>query len=257
MPLLPLEAWHAEQLRLTVFTPVNAPELLVEWWEGAVGNPPEETTSNVKKGLSEASGPYAAGKLTLRFEPGRADWLLTPSIDAEEISISQSPPEIGELNPALEAFTDLALRWLARRDKLPQVTRMAFGAVLTHQEDDRQSGYRRLPDYVPVEVNPGASDFLFQINYPAPLSTGIVGLVINRLSKWSVAAVRRMAFRAVAGAGVPQSIVMAEPVYAFRLELDINTAPDFQGELAADQLCEVYRELVSAGIQIARVGLRQ
>ncbi len=257
MSLLPLEAWHAEQLRLTVFTTVDVPERLMEWWQGTVGNPPEETTSNVKKGLSEASGPYAAGKLTLRFEPGRADWLLTPSVEAEEVPILQSPPKIGELYPALEAFTDLTLRWLARRDELPQVTRMAFGAVLTHQEDDRQSGYQRLPDYVPVEVNPGASDFLFQINYPAPSSTGIVGLVINRLSKWSVAAFRRVAFRAVAGAGVPQSIVLAEPVYAFRLELDVNTAPDFQGELAADRLGDIYRELVSAGSQIARVGLRQ
>ena len=118
---------------------------------------------------------------------------------------------------------------------------------------DRQSGYLRLPDYVPVQVNPESSDFLYQINLPPVLSTtGIEDLRLNRLSKWSIEAWKSIALRITA------TTVQAQPVpqaSALRLELDINTVPTFAGPIPQERLVDVYRELVAAGREIAANGV--
>ena len=157
------------------------------------------------------------------------------------------------LGPAMEivdAFSAIAEKWLTR-DDLPAVARIAFGVVLEHPEADRQAGYRRLPDYVPVKVDPESSDFHYQINLPpVPSATGIEGLSLNRLSKWGVAG--RMSFRFTGMA------VQAQPgteAFALRLERDINTVADFAGRIPHARLVDIYRELVAAGRAIAANGV--
>jgi hypothetical protein len=249
MARFPPSDWLVDQFRLTAFPVPGAITRSPEWWEAASGASPDETTSNPKKGSSAVSGSFGPGKLVLRLEPDRVDWLLVPAdLDAAALLISPAFPNIGSLAETLVAFSEIAERWLGR-DDVPEVGRLAFGAVLRHPEADRRSGYLRVPDYVPVHVDPESSDFLYQINLPITSTAGINGLQINRLSKWSVSAMKLLALVSTGATIAP------EPVYAFTLELDINTAPTFAGPLPKARLFALYRELTNLGGQIAAEGI--
>jgi hypothetical protein len=191
--------------------------------------------------------------LILKLEPDRIDWVLAPKEpDLNELA---AEPEFVTLGPAIETldgFSALAERWLARND-VPAVGRVAFGAILVHPEADRAAGYQRLPDYLPVQVDPASSDFLYQINLPTvPSATGIEGLRLNRLSKWTVTALKFLALRFTG------TSLQAQPVpekFALRVELDMNTAPGFIGPIPHERLADVYRELVTASREIATNGV--
>jgi len=131
----------------------------------------------------------------------------------------------------------LMLRWLAG---CPPLQRLAFGAVLTRPVDDLLTGYRQISDYLPfVQLDPeSSSDFSYQINRPRN-STVISGLRINRFSRWSVARVFASTFDTQIGC---------------RVELDINTAQEFQGELPQEKLPVIIQELVDLGKEIAENG---
>ena len=249
MPRFPPSEWLVDHFRLTAFPVPGANARPPEWWEAATGALPDETTSNPKKGSSVVSGSFGPGKLVLRLEPDRVDWLLVPADSvAEALLISPASSDIGTLTETLGTFSEIAERWLERND-VPEVGRLAFGAGLRHPEADRRSGYLRLPDYVPVQVDPESSEFLYQINLPMTSTTGINGLQINRLTKWSVRALKVLAF---GSAGVT---LAPDTAYAFSLELDINTAPTFAGPLPKARLVALYQELTNLGGQIATEGI--
>ena len=253
MPRLPFADWQGQVVRLTVFPSPDATTRSAEWWQAVTDDQPDETTMNPKKGSGQIQGAFGEGKLILKLEPDRIDWLLAPE-DREVVE--QTPGEFPTLGPATETvntFSAIAEKWLAQ-DDLPAIARIAFGAVLLHPEEDRRAGYLRLPDYVPVQVNPESSDFLYQINLPPVASeTGIEGLHLNRLSKWSVAAFQSFAFK-VSASGVTGQRTDPQ-VVALRLELDINTVPAFAGPFPRARLVDVYRELVAAGRAIATDGV--
>ncbi|MSQ46812.1 MAG: hypothetical protein EXR78_00250 [Deltaproteobacteria bacterium] len=160
---------------------------------------------------------------------------------------------IGPLPESLNIFPQLMTRWLESRE-CPVTQRLAFGATLWQPVDDQQTGYRQLAAYLPglqlALEGEGASDFLYQINRARNSSSAIAGLRINRLSKWSVS------FWAIA-----ELPLVPEARFRFhqkgtgcRLELDINTHPDFPGDLPQDQLGQIFNELVTLGQEIAREG---
>lgn len=249
MPRFPPSDWLVEHFRLTAFSVPGAIAHSPEWWEAASGASPDETTSNPKKGSSVISGSFGPGKLVLRLEPDRVDWLLVPAdSDAEASLISPEFPNIGSLTETLGTFSEIAERWL-ERDDVPEVGRLAFGAVLGHPEADRRSGYLRLPDYVPVQVDPESSDFLYQINLPITSTAGINGLQINRLTKWSVRALKVLKIVSTGATIAPES------AYTFSLELDINSAPTFAGPLPKARLVALYQELTNLGAQIVTEGI--
>ena len=129
----------------------------------------------------------------------------------------------------------------------------AFGAVLLRPVENRQAGYQQIAAYLPhVQLDPeGASDFLYQINRPRNSNSGIPDLRINRLSKWSIAASMEstFSFGSTSAAHFP-----GPRHFACRLELDINTVPDFRDELAREQLPQIFQELVDLGKEIAKAG---
>lgn len=247
-----ISEWHAEQFRLTVFPMPGAIARSPEWWEWVAGSAPDQTTSNPKKGSALVTGLFGPGKLVLRLEPDRIDWLVVPpDLEADALPEQLEVPNVGPLTEALGTFSDIAERWLGRND-LPDMGRIAFGAVLIHTEPDVRSAYLRLPDYVPVQVDPQSSDFLYQINIPVASRTEIDGLQINRLTKWSAVSFRSFSVRFTGATVTPEPV--PKPGFALRLELDINTAPGFEGPLPKGRLVEVYRELVSLGREIAAEG---
>ncbi|MCX6622640.1 MAG: hypothetical protein NTY38_16535 [Acidobacteria bacterium] len=208
---------------------------------------------NPKKGTGVVQGAFATGKLILRLESDRIDWVLSPAdMEAEELAASAEFTGLGPAMDGLDAFSVIAEKWLDF-DEAPAVARIAFGAVFVHQEPDRRAGYLRLPDYVPVVVDPESSDFLYQINLPLTQSTSdIEGLQLNRLSKWAVVRIRVLAFNVMGSAVQPRP---TPALSALRLELDINTDPGFEGPIPRTRLVALYREIVAHGRRIATDGV--
>jgi hypothetical protein len=245
MPRFPLADWQAEQARLTVFPTSEVQIEPQQWWEVIVQSEPDEVNLSPKKRSGSMQGAYGPGILVLRTEPGRIDWLFVPGQAEFEESIATSElPSLGAALDALDKFSWAAERWLAS-DDLPAIGRMAFGAALIHSEADRNAAYDRLPDYVPVQLPPGSSDFLFQINRPQRSATEIDGLMVNRLSKWNVVQLKIM----------PTAMARPSETFSLRLELDINTAPTFPVPIPRERLVELYRELFSEGMRIAANGV--
>jgi hypothetical protein len=89
MPRFPPSDWLVNHFRLTAFPVPGAITRSPEWREAVSGASPDETTSNPKKGSSVVSGSFEPGKLVLRLEPDRVDWLLVLADSvAEELLIS-------------------------------------------------------------------------------------------------------------------------------------------------------------------------
>lgn len=241
--------WQVENLRMTAFPSPSVqfdPE--TNWWNDLMGAPPETSIHRARQGLLRQEGQLEDKRLILTIQPDRINWLLTAIEVEEEIDL----PIIGPFEEMLGIFLPLMLRWF-ELDTCPPLSRLAFGAVLLSPVDTKQLGYQQLDSFLPsVELDTeGISDFLYQINRPRDTITQIEGLQINRLSKWNVATLRQVNFI------VGQTTVRTSPrqeVFACRLELDINTHQDFNGELLPEQLPEVFNELVNLGREITREG---
>lgn len=246
---LSLEAWQAEILRLTAFPSPAAQLGEPAWWKDLVGEPPETKISQPRAGGRQEEGQFEGRKLVLRVEPTRVDWLFTP-IDDQAQGV-KGIPTTGAFPESLRIFLQLILRWF-KLETCPPVQRLAFGATVLLPVENLQAGYRQISVYLPFQLDPeGSSDFSYQINRSRDSVSGIRGLRINRLSKWAVVRVT-MGELALGPAVVGYSARQIH--HACRLELDINTAPDFQGELSREQLPQIFQELVNLGQEIIREG---
>jgi hypothetical protein len=252
MATVPFSDLRCEQCRLTLFLAPGTVTHQTDWWEAAAEAAPDETKFLPKKGSGETSGTFGHGKLILKLEPGRIDWVLVPpEMDASQINEGQLP-SLGVAAEVLQSFATVTEKWLQRND-IPETNRVAFGAVFVHPEPTKASGYERLPAYLPVRLDPDSSDFLYQVNVPTTESVpGIEGLRLNRLSKWSVA---RFGFLALRYTGVNVEPVETPEAFALRIEVDINTVATYRESIPASRLVDVYRELVAAGRAVTTNGI--
>lgn len=235
--------WQAESLRLTAFPSPDARIGQSNWWTELFKEQPEDKTEKPREGLVQEQGPFEGGKILLGIQPFRIDWLFTPA-DEERV--------IGPFSQALETFLAPMRRWLHLS---PSLIRIAFGAVLVSPTDSRESGYRKISPLLPsVKIDSeGSSDLLYQINRSRNSQTGLAGLRINRLSKWSVTAWGLSTIR-FGPKGQPMDLIQSQQSFGCRLELDMNTAQDFESALPHDALGRVFQELVDLGIEIAQKG---
>jgi hypothetical protein len=134
-----LAAWQAETLRLTAFPSPSAQIIRPTWWRDLVGEKPESSISQPRKGGLREEGPFADGKLVLAFEPTRIDWLYTPI--ADEKQQAEGFLTIAPLRDALSAFVPLMNRWF-ELESCPAVQRLAVGVVVLQPVRDLQTGYR-------------------------------------------------------------------------------------------------------------------
>jgi len=242
--------WITEILRLTAFPTPPAPPRNPEWWSALVGEQPQTVVTQPRTGEHREEGPFRNAVLVSSIQLNRIDWLLRPNVeDPRAIDF----PMVGSFTEAVEPFVEVMLKWLSL-DTCPSLQRLAFGTILQLPVDDRPTGYRLLSTYLPyVTIDlEHTRDFLYQINRPRESNTGIGGLSINRLAKWSV------------GSGQWVDVLLTTPRSsesiwgrwrAFcRLELDVNTAAEFGGPLPKDRLTSVLLELIDLSKEIISEG---
>lgn len=237
--------WSAELLRLTVFPRPDFEVRDVGWWKDIVSEPPTTRTEQPKIGQITEEGNWEQRNLVLGSAPFRIDWITT--IDLAEGSAN---PESYAWEIIVPKFHELMNRWLGL-DTAPLPVRLAFGAVLAYPVKNKEEGYSSLMKFLPFKLDPiGSSDFTYQINRPRP-ALSVPGLRLNRLSKWLV---RNRLVTAV----VPGSEHMTRTPSLKRsdvcLELDINTAQEFEGELSREQTKAIFSELIELAEEIAAKG---
>jgi len=244
-----LAAWQTQTLRLTAFPSPSAHIIQPTWWHDLRGEEPESRISQPRKGGLRDEGPFADGYLILGVEPARIDWRYTSIVDEKQKS--EVFPTIGPLQDAIRVFAPLMNRWF-ELETCPTVQRLAFGAVMFQPVQNLQTGYQRIMQYLPsVQIDiENSSDFSYQINRKR-YSRIVQGLIINRLSRWSVMGLQDISMQ-ITPARAQGSL---GPIYhACRLELDINTVPEFQGEFRRDQLSSLFQELIDLAVEIANHG---
>lgn len=241
------QPWQTESIRLTAFPSPTMNLENTHWWRDVTGQPPETRVSQPRLAGYQEAGLFQGGRLLLNVQPPRIDWNLTPA----GAGPAQEFPTIGPLAAALPQFVVSMGRWLAA---VPAVQRLALGLVLHLPVTDLQDGYRRLTGFLPdlrIDVE-GSSDLFYQINRARPSRSGIPGLRINRLSKWSVAIMQQVMLSV--SAGRVGQMMETQPITTCRLEVDINTAPSFEGDLPRERLVDITDELADLSIEIALRG---
>lgn len=248
--LAPLSEWLVEQMRLTAFLDPQSEIDYSSWWLDVVREPPDARVDKPKTGKHTEQGLISVEgqKLILETQPGRVDWRL--GISEPDISLDVMP-NIGFLPDVRQTFCELMSRWF-EIDDLPQILRLALGAILLYPVEDRPAGYRMLTSYIPIPLDPAnSSDLMYQINRCRASNTGIPELMINRLSRWSVA--RSILADFTLDSTGPRAA--SRPThFACRLQLDINTVPGSPNILPGQQISQIFRELIQLGEEIVLKG---
>lgn len=250
MPKQEPSGWQTEALRLTAFTrdPVEADT--VPLWHDLTGEDPEVSQARPREHSTTEAGPYLEGWLALGVATTRIDWRLVVNPNEPPDGL----PTIGRFDELRDTFRSLMHKWLK---KSPPLNRLAFGAVLLLPVDSRQEGYRRLNGLLPsIAIDAeNSSDFSYKINRRRPSTSGIENLEINRLSGWSVSRFTGIGFEmAVDEPTRSRAHELGEPMWACRLEVDVNSAPQFRPRLTKRALQTLLDELVGLGAEIAAEG---
>lgn len=202
-----------------------------------------------REGIIQQSGIFEGRQLVLIGRHDRIDWILQGmvALPGEQVL---GPPTLGPLQNVLELFHKVVAPWLAVS---PQVTRLAFGAVLVKRVDDVASAYHTLSQLLPNVGLAGTDspDFLYQVNRPRTSQLPI-GIRINRLSKWSI--IQGGTISIGIGPGATPTVASGSPQASCRLDLDINTLANSSDLIAQDQAQPLFIELVEIGTEIAAKG---
>lgn len=236
--------WLLEQFRLTVFLaePVLEPEGL--WFRVAEAEPDEKQARATKRDrVFTASMNREHDALHLRVTLGgsKVDWLIGPHRreEAEDQDLV-----VGSWADHLASCQQFVDAWSGSAETV--ASRLAIGAVLLQPVESRRQGYERLAAFLPsVEVDPESSDFFYRINRRR--RSVVADTELNRLSEWSVAQLTQLAQQ-------DQVLRALDARFFCRVGLDINTVPEFDGQLTPGIQGELLKELTSLAIEIASIG---
>ena len=238
-------SWLAESLRLTAFMPAEPDQAdLSGSWKALVGDEPDDVELKPKEHVLQESGSFHEATLIFRHIPHRTDWIVRSS----QISLDTCDT-IGKFVDETPVFVRLMKKWLAAS---PEIKRLAFGAVLIDPVRDHDEGCTKVSGYLPFKVDLRSRNFMYQINRRRDSRLGVAGLAINRLSKWSCIELQIAQFMV----GKKPEMVKSDspsPV-AVRLEVDINTVPEYPESLDPGTLIDLFDECVNLGREIAEKG---
>lgn len=234
--------WQVRSTRFTMFLHPEA-KVAANLWQELTGQEPENSVVQKTLGLRQESGPFGDGKLTATVHAMRVDLVHDPA----DISPAAT---LGRFPEAASATISLVKRWV-ESGAMPASERLALGVILRAPVPDLRTGYNELRKYVSaVPQADDATDFLYQVNRPRAAGSGVQGLRINRLAKWSVSA-----WQTVMVAGGSQ-MVGGPREFACNLELDINTAPESAGEFTVQQVPRILDDLLLGAGEVAEHGER-
>lgn len=235
-----LDDWKTESLRFTAF--LDAVENLdtTTWWAALVDTPSESRTVRPREAKSVDEGDVGGVRMILDVSGPRFDVHLAANLEpALRDGNLDALPSVRE---PLSLLQSVVSRWTALGIG---VSRIALGAVLLRPAIDKVDGYRVLQSFLSdVRIDPErSSDLVYRINRPRP-STEVKGMVINRVSTWTVTRFNRAYVSLVPtdGAVAAQSTTTIAGPCAARLELDVNTFPRSE-RLSNAEVCSLAREI--------------
>lgn len=238
--------WHAESLRVSLFTRV-APKLTDQDWKTLTGQEEADTRTQIPGGRAFIGSAFG-GQLTLANPGLRIDCMLS-AVPSEQ-PIAGTFNSVGLWSKISETFLEATVPWISQLDI--EVTRVAFGCVLLLKTDSRDEAYARLNDLIgSLTVKPGMHDLIFRINWPAK-SKVVPDLQINRITSW--AAVRISLGTLLLTGAAPAQVQLAPPTDYVRLEIDHNTVQEWGKPFDREQVASIYKELVSLADENAKKG---
>ena len=181
------------------------------------------------------------------MQPGRIDFIFS-SIENNTINTGNIKT-LGLFDDVIKIFLTPIQEW-NNLDSAPISRRIAFGALLIQNVENKKRSYEKLSSYLPyvkLDVEK-SSDFFYQINRPRE-SLVVEGLSINRLSKWSAIQQQLVSVELISG-----SRQISDPSYACQLELDINTSQKRDVDIDREVEYELFRELMEFGKEISVEG---
>ena len=244
------DEWQAESLRLTAFLTDMIDPATTPFWESLVGRAPDEMRNIPRQQMVTEDGPYLGGRLRVEVRQNRVDWRLffDPS------SPALRSPTIGPYRTVEPNFRVLMQKWLAGS---LAVHRLGYGSVLLLPLGNLSEICAKLSSLLKtVQLDQeGVQDFTYRINRRRNSRVGIEGLKINRLSTWSAAQIMSALVEVPSGGqGEPRIVPSPEPTNMCRLELDMNTSPEFRRKFTADEIEKVFDELAVFSYEIVEEG---
>lgn len=244
--------WDTVSLRLTAFQRPDSEITVTDWWKSVVGEVPEQQTALPRSGEFTERGELGRGRLDLNINPDSMTWIhYLESLQIERGDHQEGKiVSFGAFPSASKEFSVLMSNWFGL-EAVPNLVRLAFGAILFQSVQNQEEGYERLAKYIPaMNFCPApSSSFSYQVNRRREALIDSEGLYINRVSKWSLA-------QHQIPIASPENEILGQTKSKslIQLELDINTMREFEGEIQRSLLPVVFEELVAMGTEIARRG---
>ncbi len=254
---LPPDNWLAESFRYTCFSSGEVSIEDVPWWREVMGHPGDKLDLDRNTMIRLEQGSFEKGTLVLGMSGPRIDWVWKAREPEQEAQADNGIPVLGSFPAAVGRFVEAISAWFST-DTCPTANRVALGCVLLQPVADRMSGYRKLQPYLCryLKIDEvGSSDLIYNINRRRPSRSGVEGLQLNRLMKWMVRVSRSVSVTlSLSGNEARRRQAVGPAHLECCLELDLNTAPDYAGELSPQQQRAVLNELREAALEIAEKG---
>ena len=245
-----LSGWRAEILRATAFYGMNeSVSDAAGVWEVVMGRSPDRVSSRPREGIQVAEGGIQGSVLVVNSQAGRIDLNIRPLPPAPNVRLDKFIT-LGLFTELIPQFIQMANGWLRES---PPSSRLAFGSVLLKETESIRTGNEEINRLLPsVQIDAsGSSDFFYQINRRRrSLSTN--GVLINRLSKWSV--MQGGSVDLIAGGGIGIQVSSGQEFYGCRLELDMNTIGPPNHPIPKAKITDLFDELTRLGKEIADEG---
>jgi len=237
------DGWRVQTLRLTAFASgTHEPS---SWWQSVFGEPAEQTTT-LATGAFRQEGIGIGGRVRLGSQGNRADWLLGPIVLDEEVDL----PELGAFSDVVPKFAAKLRPWAAQ---VPNVVRLAFGAILTIRAENKADAVRKLVKHAAINFDPtNCEEFQLVVNRPRTIRSIAAEVLVHRVAKWTAASLVKMAQSIQIGQTSPTSLLTMKSVG--QLELDINTTPERVEPFGGGELAKVLDELVKFAQEISQRG---
>jgi hypothetical protein len=223
--------WQVESLRFTLFYSIVDKQSADGLWERIAGSLPESRAERPQERLLVEEGIWEDNLLSVSVRPDRIDVIISSAP-----TIIPELPNAGQIEGVISKSRNLL-------DKLPfnGVTRIAFGLVLLHPEQDHLSAYQTLARLLPnMQIESGASEFLYRINLPIKSKSNPL-IEINRLRTWAATLIKFF--------HIDDS--KSEELFATRLELDISTDKDCSLS-DSPNIRDLIDDLIAEAVTIAR-----